>query len=282
MKPVLEALVIELESCLPSLEANRATIALANDCYEAAYGWCGLGRRAIEADTRVNYAELARGERMLLARLNNVLESKPIDEQRIYAPVLRAGSELVEIVSTVQPPPDGHLNFLRIVRGLFSFLQTAFHFKESETQPGSIQFSSGVVYLELDGLAQDPWMSCSFGLESPKPHNFWIHDLLYLNHDERYLHLPERLEMKTESDLEEWFGLVAGIMKQYGAPIFEGNREVFESLSEAQMNRDKEYALEMERRFGSENLVKQFDELTSRLGRVNAGRHFTRDEMNER
>jgi hypothetical protein len=251
MKPVLEALVIELESYLPSLEANRATIAFANDCYEAAYDWCSLGRRAIEADTRVNYPELARGERMLLARLYNLHAGKPIDEQRIYASVLRAGSKLVEIVSAVQPPPDGHLNFLRIVRGLFSFLQTDFPFKESETQPGSIQFSSGVVYLELDGLDQAPWMSCSFGLESPKPHNFWIHDLLYLNHDERYLRLPERLDLKSEAEIEEWFSFLAGIFKQYGAPVFENRPGTFDALIEAQSERDAAYACEMELKYGT-------------------------------
>src|SRR5271165_6911866 len=130
MTPVLQALVVELESYLPSLRPDKSTIAIANDCYEAADDWRHLGLRVLENDTRVNYPERATGERMLLARLQRILESKPPDEQEIYTRVLKAGGELIEIVGTVQPPVDGNLGFLRIVRKLFSFLSTEQDFKE--------------------------------------------------------------------------------------------------------------------------------------------------------
>ncbi|HEY1902452.1 MAG TPA: hypothetical protein VGG56_08495 [Terracidiphilus sp.] len=104
----------------------------------------------------------------------------------------------------------------------------------------------------------------------------------YLKNDERYLNLPERLEMKTEAEIAEWFGLIAGILKQYGAHVLKGSPETFEALAEAQAKRDREYGLEMERKYGTEGQVTQFDELTSRLGPLEAGHHFTRHESNER
>jgi hypothetical protein len=251
MTPLLQALVIELESYQPSLKPNRATIPIANDCYEAADDWRHLGRRVLENDTRVNYPERARGERMLLAELQKIVEGKSLDEQRKYAPVLRAGGELIEIVGSVQPPTDGHLGFLRIVRALFSFLRADFHFNEMGTEPTSIRFSSGAVYLEL-GLAMDPWMSCSFGIESQKPHNFWIHDLLYLNHDERYRTLPERLMLNSEAEIEKWFGFLAEVFRQYGSPVLENRPGAFDALTAAQAERDAAYAREMELKYGSQ------------------------------
>jgi hypothetical protein len=250
MKTMLQALVTELESCLPSLEANRWTIPIANDCYEAACYWCDLGRWVLESNTRVNYPERARAERMLLAEIQAILVSKPIDEQKVYAPVLKAGGELIEIVGSVQPPVDGHLGFLRIVRELFSFLRTDLHFKEMATEPTSIRFSSGVVYIEMNGPAHAPWFSCSFGVECQKPHDFQIQDLLYLNRDERYKTLPERLDMNTEAAIEEWFEFLAGIFKQYGSPVFENRPGVFEALAAAQAERDAAYVREMEIKFG--------------------------------
>lgn len=238
---MLQALVTELESYLPSLEAKRAIVAIANDCYEAAYYWRDLGRWVLESNTKVNYPERAKGERMWIAELQKSLAGKSPEDQVEYAPVLKAGSELLEIVATVQAPPDGHLGFLRMTRELFSFLRTEFHFREVETEPTSIRFTSGYVSIELQG-SLDPWSSCSFGLETNSPKGFWIHDLLYLNHDDRYQSLPKRLDMRVPADIEEWFGFLAGVFKQYGTPVFEKRPGIFEALAEAQAERDAVYA----------------------------------------
>ncbi|HEY1902453.1 MAG TPA: hypothetical protein VGG56_08500 [Terracidiphilus sp.] len=173
----LQALVVELESYLPALETKRTSDPLANDCFEAADYWCGLGRRVLEGDTRVNYPERVRGEHELLDELREISRRRPSDDLREFERVLEAGKELLEIVGAVKPPHDGHLGFLRIIRELFGFVLTEFAFKVTDEQPTSIRLSSGAVYLDIECLS-DPWLSFSFGLESPKPHDFRIHDLL--------------------------------------------------------------------------------------------------------
>jgi hypothetical protein len=248
MRPMLQSLITELESYLPSLEAKRATVPIANDCYEAACYWCDLGRWVLESNTKVNYPERAKGERMLLAQLQRFLEGKSPEEQVEYAPVLKAGSELVEIVGTVQPPADGHLGFLRITRELFSFLRTEFQFTEDDTEPTSIRFSSGVVYVEL-GCSISPSLTCTFGPEPQGSKHFWIDDLLYSNHDDRYQSLPERLDMRVPADIEEWFGFLAGVFKKYGSPVFENRPGIFEALAKAQAERDAAYARAMDLKY---------------------------------
>jgi hypothetical protein len=248
----LQSLVCELESFLPRLKAERAIKPIANDCYEAACYWCDLGRWVLESNTKVNFPERAKGERMLLAELQRLLEHKSPEEQKEYGSVLKAGSELGEIVGKVQPPVDGHLGFLRTIRRLFGFLPVDFGFTEAEVQPASIRFSSGAVYLEFDGLALEPWSSCSFGLESPKPRDLRIQDLLYLNHDERYRTLPGRLDMTTEDKIEDWFRFIAEIFRQYGSPVLENRPGIFTELADAQAERDVAYAREMELKFGAQ------------------------------
>ncbi|MGA2834521.1 MAG: hypothetical protein ABSE55_15750 [Terracidiphilus sp.] len=246
----LQALVIELESHLPQLKERRAKNALANDCYEAADDWRHLGRRVLENDTRVNYPERVRGEYELLAQLREILQNKPVGDRLEYEQLLNTGEELLKIVGEVQPPKDGHLGFLRIVRSLFEFLQTEFDFSVVGEGPTCLRFSSGAVYLELKHSI-DPWMSCGFGPEPEDSKTFWIHDLLYLNHDERYRVLPDRLEMNTELEIEDWFGFLASVFKQYGFPILRNSPEIFKALTEAQAERDAAYVHEMDLKYSN-------------------------------
>ncbi|MGB6193742.1 MAG: hypothetical protein WBF42_14840, partial [Terracidiphilus sp.] len=177
MSERLEHLVRELESYLPLLVDRRTTDPLANDCYEAADDWRHLGQRLLQSDTRVNYRERARGERILLEQLREVLSSKGSDAQQEYGRLIQAGAELIEIAAAVPPLPDGHLGFLRIAREHFEFLCADFGFSIVSEQPTSIRFSSGKVYLEL-AHSVDLSLSCAFGPEPPKSGTFWIDTLL--------------------------------------------------------------------------------------------------------
>jgi hypothetical protein len=244
--------VIELESYLPRLKERRTTDALVNDCYEAADDWRHLARRVLENDTRVNYPERVRGEYQLLAKLQEILRNRPVEDRREYGPLLTTGGELLKIVGQVEPPKDGHLGFLRIVRGLFGFLQTEFEFAVFDEQPTSLRFSSDAVYLEL-AHSINPSLSCGFGPVTPGEKTFWIDDLLYQNHDERCWTLPDRLEMNTELEVENWFGFLAGVFKQYGSPVLRNDPGIFKALTEAQAERDAVYARMMEQKYGNKN-----------------------------
>jgi len=245
MNKALQVAVSELESHLPELERQRASDTFANDLYEAAYYWCELGHWVLEKNTKVNYPERARGERELLAKLREILRNKSAEGQLRYGPLLDTGAEIISMVGAVQPPRDGHLGFLRIVRQCFRFLQTDYSFSIVDEQPTSIRFSSGAIYIRLD-FSKDPWDSCLFGPESPEK-KFSIYDLLFLNHDERYRTLPEKLEVSTESEVESWFKFLADVFKQYGHGVLRNDPAIFERLARAQAERDEEYRQQMDK-----------------------------------
>jgi hypothetical protein len=249
MNGPLQQALSELESHLPGLERQRASDTFANDLYEAAYYWCELGRWVLENNTRVNYPQRVRGEHELLTKLRGILQSRLPEEQLRYGRLLSTGGEILRIVGTVKPPRDGHLGFLRIVRGCFRFLQTEYGFSIADEQPTSIRFSTGAVYVKLEYSA-DPWSSCLFGRESPEPKHFSAADLLFLNHDKRYKSLPEKLVVTTEGELETWFKFLADVFRQYGREVLRNEPVAFERLVAAQTARDEEYRLEMERLHG--------------------------------
>ncbi len=242
----LKKVVSELESHLLELERRRASDTFANDLYEAAYYWCELGRWVLEDNTKVNYPERVRGEHKLLAKLQGILRSKSAEEQMKYGPLLNAGRETLGIVGAVQPPRDGHLGFLKVVRQCFRFLQKDYGFSIADEQPTSIRFSSGEIYVKLEH-SRDPWSSCLFGPESAETKHFSISDLLFLNRDQRYRRLPEKLALTTESEVEAWFKFLADVFRQYGRAVLRNEPGAFDRLAKAQAERDEEYRQEMER-----------------------------------
>jgi hypothetical protein len=248
MNAQLPALVAELDALLPGFATRRNQDGLANDCYEAAWYWRDLGRWVLENNTRVNYPERARGEFMLLAQLRELLAKRSPQDQDDFRRVIDAGEEVLNIVATVQPPKDGHLGFLRIVREQFDFLRLS-GFKTVSEEPTEIRFSSGDIYLELSHSV-NPWLSCSFGPDAPSPPSYWIHDLLYLNGDERYRTLPERLELNSESATADWFAFLAECFRKYGRSILSNEEGAVKQIAAAQAKRDGEYVREMELKLG--------------------------------
>lgn len=249
MSASLRAVVEELDASLPGFAGRRNADPLANDCYEAAWYWRDLGRWVLEGNTRVNYPERAKGEFMLLAKLREYLAKRPLQEQGEFCRVLDAGEQLLNIVAAVQPPKEGHLGFLRIVREQFGFVESEFGFKVAQEEPTELRFSSGSVYVELSHSV-NPWLSCSFGPDVPDAPSFWIHDLLYLHGDEHYKTLPERMELNSEQETAAWFGFVAECLRTYGDAILSNGADVFQQLADAQSKRDNELAREMEMKYG--------------------------------
>jgi hypothetical protein len=239
----------ELESRLPELEQLRSSDPFANDLYEAAAYWCGLGRWVLEKNTKVNHPERVRGELELLTKLRQGLQNKPAEDQRCYAPILETAHAILRTVQAVQPPRDGHLGVLRVIREHFQFLQTDYDFSIIDTQPTGLRFSSGAVYLRLEH-AKDHTLSCVFGPETEPRESFWIDDLLFMNGDTRYRNLPQELRLDTEEEVENWFAFLADVFKQYGHPVLSDEPGIFTRLAQAQAERDAEYVRDMNRKFG--------------------------------
>jgi hypothetical protein len=246
---MIEELVENLESQLPELEQRRASDSFANDVYEAADYWCDLARWALEKNTRVNYPVRARGELVLLGRLRQILQTKSEESQRKYAPLFETATAILMFVEKVQPPKDGHLGVLRIIREQFGFLQTDYGFVIAEEEPTSVRLSSSAVYVKLE-YASRPYLSCQFGPQSDPTKSFGIDDLLFMNGDERYRDLPQELKLDTERDVENWFKFLGDIFRQYLHDVLSNRPGIFEQLGKSQAQRDQEYIHDMNRQHG--------------------------------
>src|SRR5580765_7444776 len=80
--------LLELESQLPELKDRRDSAPIANDIFEAAVYWSQLGRWAFEGNTKVNYPARARGEKELLAKLRETIETKSGEDKVRYSHLL--------------------------------------------------------------------------------------------------------------------------------------------------------------------------------------------------
>jgi len=252
MSNELKELVEQLEERLPELERERFSTTFANDIFEAVDYWRNLGRYVLENNTKVNYPDRARGELDLVSKLRGILQKKPREEQQNYTQLLGTSEKLLQNIEKVQPPEGGHLGVWKVIRKHFHFLQTDYKFSIVDMQPTRVHFSSGAVYLQLECI-ENPTLSCSFGPETEPRETFWINDLLFMNGDTRYRNLPEELRLDTEEEVENWFAFLADVFKQYGHPVLSNDPGIFARLTEAQAERDAEYAREMNRKFGVED-----------------------------
>ena len=159
-------------------------------------------------------------------------------------PMLEVSWELLNHVETVQPPKDGHLGVLRVLRQYFGFLRTEYGFAVADEQPTGVRFSSGAVYLRLE-YSNYSRLSCAFGSAARKEAHFWIDDLLFLYRDSRYRTLPQSLKLDTTEDIERWFRFVAEVFRQYGHDLLSDQPGIFDRLEGAQAERDAEYGAAM-------------------------------------
>lgn len=242
----LQKLVEKLELDLPHLERERSSNGFANDVFEATGDLRALARRVLDHDTRVNYPVRAREEIELWKKLTDILQRRSSEEQERYAAIFETAQQILQDVQTVEPPKDGHLSILRIIRDQFGFVQTDYGFAIVNEEPAGIRFSSGKIYLELK-WAKKHDSSCSFGRESQTRESFWIDDLLFMHGDQRYRTLPQDLALNTEGDVGKWFKFLADVFKQYGRDVLTNQPGIFEKLAKAQAQRDQEYTQQMDR-----------------------------------
>jgi hypothetical protein len=235
-----------LDALLPKLEKRRSFSPLANDIFEACAYWSKLGHLAIQNDTRVNYPARAAGEMPLLEKLQSMLNQQGEDQS--FREALGKGRAILSELQSVSLPKEGHLGTLRVIRQEFAFLADyGFHIVREE--PTGRFFSSSAVYLDLQ-WATTTDLSCGFGPETPRK-TFWIDDLLYMVHDDRYRTISRELKLDTEAKVQEWFGFLAGVFKRYGRDVLGNGPGIFEELEQAKSQRDREYTQEMDARYGS-------------------------------
>lgn len=232
------------------LEPRRSLDPLVNDLYEEAADLRQLAETILNGDTRSNYPARVRQERECIRKLQEFWSEKAPQELRRYSPMFEVAEEVLKVAEAIPLAKDGHLGVLRAIRQRFGFLETDYGFTVTSEEPTGIRFSSGAVYIEF-GYGAAPYLTCSFGQESQPQKRFWIEDLLYMGGDQRYRDLPQKLKLESEEDVKEWFEFLAEIWKQYGPDVLTNRAGVFDRLTQAQAQRDKEYTREMDRLSGS-------------------------------
>jgi hypothetical protein len=247
MKDLRSALA-DLQSIRDDLEKKRYLGALENDVFEAVDDLCHLATRAVETDTKVNYPARAREEYSLWTALSERIRRHE-SEILLYTAAVDSGVEILKFLLTIQPPADGHLGVLRIVKAHFGFLLTDYRFTVKLEEPTGYCFSSGEVYLNI-GWATTPDLSCSFGPESQPELTFWINDLLFLYGDSRYATVPEKLNLTTEREVQHWIKFLSSVFREYGSEVLLNQRGIFERLRDAQNRRDQEFQKLMDESYG--------------------------------
>jgi len=228
-----------LESIASELKAERNNGPLENDVYEEVDDICGLLRRAVAGDTRVNYPARAESEMIFLQRLRVIVSARTEKDRERYLPVLDRAEAVVRQIAVMPIPPDGHLGVLRLIRGHFDFLLDQYGFTVADEQPTGMHLTRGDVVIEVGWATQS---SLSFSIRRGDLGDFWVDDLLYLHRDERYESVPQAINLNAEADIDVWFQFLSGVLRQYGEKLLRDTPGAFDRLAGAQSERDAEYA----------------------------------------
>jgi len=237
-----------LESSVSNLKAERNLGPLQNDVCEAVDDLCHLGQRAIAGDTRVNYRARAQSDLAIFGKLREIVAPGAAKDRERYLPLLDCAENLLRQIAQIPVPPDGHLGVLRIIRSRFDFLFEHYRFTVAREKPTGMRLVSGPVAVEIEWATQ---AYLSFSIQRDGSGDFWIDDLLYLHGGQRYLTVPQAIELSTEADVDAWFRFIAGVLREYGDEQLRDERGAFERLAHAQARRDAEYAAMMDAKHGS-------------------------------
>jgi hypothetical protein len=238
-----------LESAVLELKADRDSGPLQNDVYEEIEDVCILGRRAVARDTRINYPARAESELMLLQKVRASILTRNENNRERYVNLLNHAEEMIRQIAQIPIPPDGHLGVLRLARSHFDFLFNEFGFTIADQQPTGLVLTRGDVVIEVRCAAQS---SLSFSIRRGDLGDFWIEDLLYMNHDRRFESVPQHLELTDEVAVDVWLQFLSSVLRQYGEKLLTGEPGAFARLAEAQSQRDAEYAAKMNAKYGAE------------------------------
>jgi hypothetical protein len=237
-----------LELSLSDLKAERDLGPLQNDVYEAIDDLCHLGQRAVAKDARVNYPVRAGSDLALFRKLRDIVSARTEKDRDRYLPLLDCAEQLLRQIAQIPIPMDGHLGVLRVIRSYFDFLFDHYGFTITREQPTGMHLACGAVVVELGWATQS---SQSFSMSRGDSGRFWVEDLLYLNRDQRYLSVPQAIQLSNEADVDDWFQFISGALHQYGDELLRDIPGAFDRLAHAQSERDAEYVAKMNAEYGA-------------------------------
>jgi hypothetical protein len=236
-----------LVSSVSDLKAERNLGPLQNDVYEAIDDLCHLAQRAVAGDTQVNYPVRAESDMALFRKLRDTASSGAEKVRERYLPLLDCAENLLCQVAKMPIPTDGHLGVLRTIRSRFDFLFKQYGFALAHEKPTGLRLVCGAVAVELGWSSQS---SLSFSMSRSDLGDYWVEDLLYMHRDQRYLSIPQAIQLSTEADVDAWFQFISEALRQYGDELLRDIPGAFERLAHAQSERDAEYVAKMNAQYG--------------------------------
>jgi hypothetical protein len=69
--------------------------------------------------------------------------------------------------------------------------------------------------------------------------------------DQRYLSVPQAIQLSNEADVDDWFQFISGALHQYGDELLRDIPGAFHRLAHAQSERDAEYVAKMNAEYGA-------------------------------
>src|SRR5712692_8018339 len=168
----LAAAVAKLDQDLSRMEKERYSSPLANDIYEAACYWRDLGRWILEGNTKVKYPARAAEERSVLEKLAVMARTQSPNQERRYQSCFEAASVILRAAAETEPPKDGHMGILRIIRAHFDFLETDYALAIVDEQPLGMKYASAWVWIELK-YGERSSQLCTFGPQVNSGSVFW-------------------------------------------------------------------------------------------------------------
>ena len=230
------------------LEPGRNDSGIVNDVFEAAEDWKGLGRLVLE-DKGYDIAGRLKQEVESLEGLRNFYGAE-LDQNPDFARVMELGAQMIAAAKQYEPPRDGYLGAVRIIRQTFAFLQTEFGLVPGQAHGMSWNYASDRVCVHLS-LPNRISSWCQLKRPNDPSYGYELEDLLFMGGRSVSLALPPGQMIASEADVQAWFTTVADILRQYGSDVLADRPGAFERLAQAAAKRERRYVEECERLYGS-------------------------------
>ncbi len=230
------------------IEPGRDHSGIVNDLFKAAGNWQDLGQRLLQ---RKSYSLSGRVKQEV--EIFDDLQSYygcELKENPDYMDIMEAGARVIAAGKEYKPPPDGHLESVKIVRQTFAFLQSEFGLIPGPEPEEMWDYASDRVCVHLE-LATEFGSWCRITQASNPSSDYYLEDLLFMGGRSVSLALPPGQAITTEADVQAWFTTVADVLRQYGSDVLADRPGAFERLAKAAAERARLYIEECERLYGS-------------------------------
>lgn len=203
-----------------------------------------------ESPTKFDYPKIAcerlKDVEVASARIESAF--LPAAEASAYREFIAVSRHLLDVMSSLPVPEEGHLGFRRAVLIDFDFLRADFGFNLVDSSPVSVQFVSDAVEVELQYSPQLPELTLEVVVPTVREWSpFRLDDFFYSAG--LGLSFPyECFDLLTESGLAVFIDKIATFIKINAVSVLQGDQKASHSLAAKAREREEAYCSQMARR----------------------------------